>query len=291
MPDLVCTYQVKKKVTLNTFTKPGYTFKGWYEYRASDNTWFTNNSWQTEEAIKAYGYKKAVRADGYNTYYPTKADNDVLTLYAVWTANTYTIRYDANGGEGSMPDQTFIYAKAQNVYLNTFTKPGYTFSGWHQYRTSDNTWYTGAGWKTDEEIKAGGYKKVLRKDGYSSYHPTKINNDVLILSAVWKANTYTVRFDANGGNGIMPDQVFTYAKAKTVSLNQFTKPGSTFIGWHEYRSSDNTWLTKESSWQTEEAIAANGFTKKLRADGYSSYYPTKVNNDVLILYAVWQQTK
>ena len=43
---------------------------------------------------------------------------------------TYQVRYNANGGSGSMANSTHEYNKAQNLIANGFTKNGYTFAGW-----------------------------------------------------------------------------------------------------------------------------------------------------------------
>lgn len=55
---------------------------------------------------------------------------------------TYTISYNANGGSGTMSSQT----KTQNVALtlssNTFTRSGYTFTGWNTSSTGSGTSYT-----------------------------------------------------------------------------------------------------------------------------------------------------
>jgi uncharacterized repeat protein (TIGR02543 family) len=47
----------------------------------------------------------------------------------------------------------------------------------------------------------------------------------------WKANSYKVVFDANGGEGKMENQTFTYDKAQTLTANSFTRKGYTFAGW------------------------------------------------------------
>ena len=50
-----------------------------------------------------------------------KAEN--TTLYAKWTANTYYVAFKGNGStSGSMSNQTFTYATAQNLTENTFSK-------------------------------------------------------------------------------------------------------------------------------------------------------------------------
>lgn len=50
--------------------------------------------------------------------------------YGSWNADSYTVIFDANGGEGKMDDQPFTYDKAQTLTSNGFTQAGYTFAGW-----------------------------------------------------------------------------------------------------------------------------------------------------------------
>lgn len=58
-------------------------------------------------------------------------ENVVVTYTGSWTPYTGTIKFDANGGSGSMdnmPDVT--HDEDQNLPANTFIKDGYTFLGW-----------------------------------------------------------------------------------------------------------------------------------------------------------------
>ena len=80
-------------------TRIGYTFQGWY----NGDTKFDFNTPVT----------------------------DNITLTAQWTINTYTVKFNSNGGSGSMAAQTFSYGTAQNLTANAFTRPGYTFAGWN----------------------------------------------------------------------------------------------------------------------------------------------------------------
>ena len=58
------------------------------------------------------------------------------TLYAHWTANTYTVTFDANGGTGTMADQICVKGKTYNIRKCALTAPsGKTFAGW---RSSEN---------------------------------------------------------------------------------------------------------------------------------------------------------
>ena len=99
--------------TITSITKPtrtGYTFGGYYTDKNGTGT----------QIINASG-----SITGSKTYIAS-AD----TLYAKWTANTYSIVFDKNGGSGSMSNQSMTYDKASNLTTNTYTRQGYYFVGW-----------------------------------------------------------------------------------------------------------------------------------------------------------------
>ena len=59
--------------------------------------------------------------------YTANAD---ATLYAVWKANTYTVKYNANGGSGAPADQTKTYGKTLTLSSTKPTRANYNFKGW-----------------------------------------------------------------------------------------------------------------------------------------------------------------
>lgn len=61
------------------------------------------------------------------SWYFTSADW-VCKLYTAW--NTYTVKYNANGGSGSMSNTNATYNTAFNLRSNSFTRTGYSFGGW-----------------------------------------------------------------------------------------------------------------------------------------------------------------
>jgi uncharacterized repeat protein (TIGR02543 family) len=87
--------------TLPTPEATGYTFGGWY-----------TNSGLTSAATAG----ASISAD--------------TELFAKWTANTYSVHFDANGGEGSMTNESFTYGTAKALTANAFTRTGYKFDGW-----------------------------------------------------------------------------------------------------------------------------------------------------------------
>lgn len=85
-------------------TRTGYAFNGW-------NT----------------------KADGTGTNYAagaTYSTNAAVTLYAKWTANTYTVTYNANGGTGAPGNQTKTYGTTLTLSSTKPTRANYTFKGW-----------------------------------------------------------------------------------------------------------------------------------------------------------------
>ena len=104
-----------------------------------------------------------------STYTVNGTDGDV-TLTADYAINTYTVHFNANGGDGQMSDQVFTYNEAQKLTAKAFTRTGYTFAGW---ATSENG-------------------NVVYSDQQSVSNLTTENNATVNLYAKWTCNTYTV---------------------------------------------------------------------------------------------------
>lgn len=120
----------------NNPTRTGYTFAGWSETSSGSTTTPVTTM---PDADKAY--------------------------YAIWTANEYSVHFDANDddAEGSMDDQDFIYGVAQALTSCGFTKEGYFFKGW---ATSDDG-------------------DVVYTNGQSVSNLSSTDDDVVDLFAVW----------------------------------------------------------------------------------------------------------
>ena len=69
--------------------------------------------------------------DGWDPVLPDTMPAEDITLTAQWTANTYTVSYDVNGGVGTMDQTSHTYDVATNLSTNGFTKTGYIFVGWN----------------------------------------------------------------------------------------------------------------------------------------------------------------
>jgi len=88
---------------------------------------------------------------------------------------TYIIQFDANGGTGSMSNQTFTYNTTQNLSSNTFVKNASVFSGWAT--TADGP--------------------VVYTDGQSVRNLLNSNNSTLILYAVWTPDENPITPDSS----------------------------------------------------------------------------------------------
>jgi uncharacterized repeat protein (TIGR02543 family) len=188
-------------VTLPTPTRTGYTFNGWY----------------TASSGGSY-----IGPAG-NIYYPTSS----VTIYAQWTANTYSISYNANGGTGAPGSQTKTHDVTLTLSSTTPTRTGYTFSVWNTASGGGGTSYS-----------AGG--------SYTA-------NSAATLYAQWTALTYTVSYDANGGTGAPGSQTKTYDVTLTLSSTTPTRTGYTFSGWNTASGGGGTSYSAGGSYTANSA--------------------------------------
>lgn len=142
-------------------TKTGYTFSKWVT---------------TDGGSTAYGFNEAV----------TKK----TSVYASWSANTYTVSYDGNGSTGgSTANSTHAYGTAKALTANGFTRScTVTFN--LNYTGSSSTdkiaAYTFAGWNTKADGSGTSYD-----DKASVENLTETNNGTVTLYAQWTPTSVT----------------------------------------------------------------------------------------------------
>lgn len=88
-------------------TRAGYTFDGWYVISSC-----TGDAWDLQNY--------AITGDSSNCFW----------LFAKWILNTYTIKFDDNGGTGTMADITTEGAEGISLPASAFKYTGYTQDGW-----------------------------------------------------------------------------------------------------------------------------------------------------------------
>lgn len=117
----------------------------------------------------------------------------------------YTISYNANGGSGAPAAQSKWHGTNITLSSTKPTRTGYTFQGWGTI-TSD----------TSVDYAAGA--------NYTA-------NSNVTLYAIWKAVTYTVKYDANGGTNAPGNQTKTYNVTLKLSTTVPTRTNYAFKGW------------------------------------------------------------
>lgn len=117
----------------------------------------------------------------------------------------YTITYNANGGTGAPSSQSKFYGININISAVVPTRSGYSFVGWGKSATATTVSYN----------PGGGCGE----------------NTNLTLYAIWKANTYTITYNANGGTGVPASQTKTHGVTLTLSSTKPTRTNYTFLGW------------------------------------------------------------
>lgn len=147
-------------------------------------------------------------------------------ITAQWKANSYSVSFDSNSGEGAMEDQGFTYDQAKALSSNAFTKLGYTFIGWNAAADGAATSFV---------------------DKQEVLNLSSLNGATIPLFAQWRANSYQIVFNANSGEGFMGEQTLTYDTASNLHGNLFVKQGYRFTGWNtEPDGSGKTYHNKQA---------------------------------------------
>ena len=172
----------------NGITRTGYTFNGWFT--------------AAEGGTKVETTTKVSDING-----------NPHTLYAQWTANTYTVSFDSNGGSENPTSVSRAFGSAYEI-PSAGNKIGYTFDGWYAESTNGT--------------------KV------TSSSAVNIAKDHT-LYARWKAIESTVTFIINGGSSDDIPTTFTsvygsvYGQLPTVTPLE----GKKFAGWYTTSSTES----------------------------------------------------
>ena len=136
----------------------------------------------------------------------TFTTNANTTLYAVWRTLMFTVTYNANGGSGAPNPQTKLYGNNLTLSSMKPTREGYAFLGW-------------------------GTSSIAT---FVDYAPGAVytSNANATLFALWRLDSFTLKYNANGGTGTVPNPVTVkYKETVTVQLVQLTRKGYYFLGW------------------------------------------------------------
>ena len=166
------------------------------------------------------------------TYTETKgsqAGDTYLVYDGIWALkkNNITITFNANGGTGEMAALMANPGYDKQLSSNTFTREGYTFTGW-------NTKADGTG------------------TGYADGATVKFDVDTT-LYAQWTQNP-VITFDANGGKGIMGTQTVNPGVSAALPANTFTRADYDFAGWNTKADGTGTAYADKTNITTNENV-------------------------------------
>lgn len=218
-------YGVPGSITEQELTRNGYSFAGW--------------SLSEDAAQVDY-------LPGQEVLSLASENGAEIKLYAVWAANNYTIVYDANGGSNAPGEQTGI-AFDEEVALSSDTpdRSGYRFLGWSLTPGS-----IVAAYQPDDKVKG-----LVASSG-----------GVVILYAVWAANSYTIAFDANGGSNAPANIQAAYDATVYIPRSTPSRYGYNFLGWARSKTA------------TRAEYSAGASVSRLTAS----------SGGVVTFYAVWK---
>ena len=121
----------------------------------------------------------------------------------------WTVRFHANGGTGTMADETFVWGSRRALTANAFSRSGYEFVGWSR--------------------RKGGQVEFTNKQAVSNL--ASAPNGVVTLYAVWQGVFYTVVFHSEFHHGTTMRQTLRYGTKEALRANPFTCSGHEFAGW------------------------------------------------------------
>ena len=182
---IATSYEYGKEFSLpvesaSSFNRYGYNFKGWYEYEND----------KTNEVVTKI----------------EKGSSGDRTFAAKWSAKTYKISFNFNGGHKAKDNEayptTHKYGTAQ-IKFNTPVKNGYDFAGW--LLASTNT----------------------IQNSYTRYQ-----TEDATYTAQWTPHKYTVTFETGTKENIAPTDFDITGNKIDLTSNDFipTKKGNKFLG-------------------------------------------------------------
>ena len=212
----------------NRFSKVGYYFDGWTTFPDGTGTNYRNG--QSVRGI-----------------------DSSMHLYAKWVKKRYNIRFNSNGGTGTMEDMLNVNIDDDSyVFLNTntYVREGYTFSNWTTEADGSGDVYIDSGELTFGEAD-------------------QLDDNELVLYANWVPNRYSFSLHPNNGDSDDENDMFVFWVNYDEEFKLYSSP---------YRNGDLKllrWNTKPDG--TGKSYSSNQNVKNL----------TSVNGDNVVLYAIW----
>ncbi len=199
--------------------KTGYSIDGW-KYHAD-----TKESASIPSTISTY-------SDGIVTSFTATPRKESFYISS-WSAITYRIIFDANGGSGYMSEMPLTYDETYSLSENTFTFYGKTFASWN--------------------TKADGSGQSF-SDGENVTNLTSAKNGTITLYAQWDSNSYSLVLHSNYEDDMT--NTYTVVWGESITLSQdFSRPGYRLTGYNtQSDGSGSGYAIGDTFEPTEEGI-------------------------------------
>jgi len=186
-----------KELSDSFFKKSDYVFKEWNTKPDGTGTSYSANQQITLNNV----------------------ENSTLTLYAIWQEPTVQITYNANGGTGSMDEETVQIGVSKKLSSNTFERNGYIFKNWNTNVDGTGDTYTDGQTITlskDLTLYAQWEKINSELNNY-----TKDENTIKGINLKTKLNDYISNFDYSNIY-----EIKVYKDDKLLTENDLISTGS-----------------------------------------------------------------
>jgi len=234
--------------TNGSLSKNGFALVGWNFVE-----------WNTQADGFGVGYQS-----GSNVNDLTTENNGVVTLYAIWRQNQYTIKYDknkpsnaSNGVLGNMDDTVAKYDQEVKLADNVYSLKGWKFVNWYTDQNQTNT------------IADGEVVKNL----------SQVGGATVFLYAHFEATRYTIKFDSNKPNIASQNVTGTMSDIPMEFDDGVALPTSDYklYGW------------ELEGFNTQPDGSGQGFVIGDQLINLNEINDNVVDNATITLYAIWRQ--
>lgn len=232
-----------------------------------DATYGASTNWPTDPTLTGYtfaGWWTAATSGEQVTASTVVKITSAQTLHAHWTANTYTIAYNANGGTGTTSSSSHTYDVAKALTTNGYSKTGYSF----------------VGWATSKALADAGTKAY--DDGQSVTNLSATQGATVTLYAIWTVNNYTITLNNQSATTAGTPSIAVTFDANTNLTTTITKPTKTGCTFEGYYTAVNGGGVQIINRDGNVIASVSGYTDASRNWKYA-------NN--IELYAYWKQNQ
>ena len=282
-------------------TRSGYTFNGFWDTSAASGgtQWYDANG----NSLRTFNLTSNA------------------TWYARWSANTYYVTYDLNGGSnGPSPNpQSFVFNSGAKLSTTVPTKTGHDFAHW-KYSNGSNTFAAGAaiptGWGSftavaqwtihtntltvnpnGGSVTFNGAARTGATSATQNYNTTIAVPNATRGNANKTISSYTVSYNTDGGSAAPGAQTATKTGTYSYAFGGWSNSGTcgSMSGTtYTFPANSGTTCTKTASWTESLASTSGGSVTLASAPTKSGYsfagWKSSTNNTVYAAGATYTPT-